>query len=320
MMQTFPETDEIPYNNEYSTDPIPRIPEMFNINREEDYDDPPPHPEEAKPNQFNSNSETNPKNADRYTPRQHNHIPYVSQQPMYDPNVQPYPTAYIIPLVNDVPPPPVNYIPYVVQQPMYDANIPPYPTPYLVPLTNTYPQSGSDFRGPHQQDADLSRLEVYHFTPKQKPPIGIGGQPIFPYYNYPYPAIPPPQQRRYPSPWHVYPPYTHRFYDYPPYGNNVPESYQSFLPPIKTRARSSQTDKPRTNNRAISPMHEHSTAFDANGYPYIHQRILLTDRYHGTLRKSDQEFRHSIYSTPLPDCRCLHCQRERAKVLNYYSD
>jgi len=308
-MQNYPATDEIPYETEYPTDNLPPIPEMYNINREEDYDYAPPQrseypqPEEAKPNQFKSNSEINPRNADRYTPRHYNHLPYVSQQPMYDPNVQPY----IIPIVQDIPQP--TYIPYVAPQPMYDPN---YSTPYLIPLTNTFPQPGTDFTGSRQQDADLSRLEVYHFTPKQKLPIGgIPGQPILPYYTYPYPTIPPPQQHRYPSPWHGYPPYFH---------NYVPESYHSFLPPIKTRARSSQTELPRTKNRAISPMHEHSTAFDTNGYPTIHQRILLTDRYHGTLRQSDQEFRHSLYSTPLPDCRCLHCQRERAKVLNYYSD
>jgi hypothetical protein len=47
---------------------------------------------------------------------------------------------------------------------------------------------------------------------------------------------------------------------------------------------------------------------------------MHTDRRDITTGRIDRRFYDSNRSTPLADCRCLDCQRERSKVLNYYPD
>lgn len=214
----------------------------------------------------------------------------------------------------------------------------PYGTPYLIPMTTNVnspeevpavlDQSKSDVIAAHQKDADLSRLEVYHFTPKQNglasmvPPPA---QPIIQYHVYPQvpgpaaaPVMPVPQQPQqqfppYPYPWYGYPP------NMPPY---IPDPSQQEFPYIETKARGSQTEPPTTKNRGVSPIYFDSIAptYDEDGYPYIHHRTTHTDRYNLPTGRINQRFYDSNRSTPLADCRCLDCQRERAKVLNYYPD
>jgi hypothetical protein len=216
----------------------------------------------------------------------------------------------------------------------------PYPT-YYVPMTTNYPsidptytsqeQSKSDIIAAHKQDADLNRLEVYHFTPKNASSSTgtVPAPPIVQYHVYPYPPAPgtlpptippqPPQQpyQQFPSynpPWYSYPP------NVPPY---APEPSQPVLPFTETKARGSQTEEPLTKNRGVSPVRftpPEAPIYDDDGYPYIHHRKIHTDRYNIPTGRINRGFYDTNRSTPLADCRCLDCQRERAKVLNYYPD
>jgi hypothetical protein len=224
----------------------------------------------------------------------------------------------------------------------------PYGTPYLIPMTTNVPQnepapalqerSKSDVIAAHQQDADLSRLEIYHFTPKQDGPSSKGtslaqaSQPIIQYHVYPYPPgtgaappvpqpLPPPPQQypSYPQPWSTNPP------NGPPYQPNgshyVPEPPPPSLPLAETKARSSQTEQPPTKNRAVSPMYVNPTIpYDEDGHPYVNHKKTHTDRHYIPTGKIDRRFYDINRSSPLSDCRCLDCQRERSKVLNYYPD
>jgi hypothetical protein len=228
----------------------------------------------------------------------------------------------------------------------------PYGQPYLIPLTSSVPQnepvqtfqdrSKSDVIAAHQQDADLSRLEVYHFTPKQDGPskgtsLAQGSQPIIQYHVYPHPpaaAPPPPQQYPpYPQPWSAYPPngppYPPNGPTYPPNGPAYPHNVPPYAaepppPPLhfsETKARGSQTEQPPTKNRGVSPMYTTAPApYDDDGYPYIHHKNTRTDRHHIPTGRVDRRIYESHRSTPLSDCRCLDCQQERSKVLNYYPD
>jgi hypothetical protein len=213
----------------------------------------------------------------------------------------------------------------------------PYSTPYVIPLTlnipsgdpalNAQEQSKADLIAAHQKDADLSRLEVYHFTPKQNtsPSMGTAGHPIIQYHVYPTPpapgALPPPISSQ--QPHQKFPSYPYPWYGYPPNASSyAPEPYQQEFPYTETTARGSQTEQPSTKNRGVSPMRLSSAApiYDDEGYPYIHQRKVHTDQHDITTGRINQRFYDSNRSPPLPDCRCLDCQQERTKVLNYYPD
>lgn len=262
------------------------------------------------------------------------------------------------------PPPPViqQTVPTVVQpysQPIPLATDPyssgryypygtPYGTPYMIPMTSPVHEPApilpeptkTDIIAAHQQDADLSRLEVYHFTAKQDRPskgtnLAQAAQPIIQYHVYPYPpgagAAPPP-----PPPPQQYPPYSQPWSNHPPnippYQPNAPiyppngSPYVSEPPPpllslADTKARGSQTEQPSTKNRAVSPMYiAASVPNDEDGYPYVHQKRTHTDRHNIPTGRIDRKFYDISRTTPLSDCRCLDCQRERSKVLNYYPD
>lgn len=193
-----------------------------------------------------------------------------------------------------------------------------------VTYTGTGDASVANVLNTHRNDADLSRLEVFHFAPKQNTqiPIALITAPAAPstppYYPYTYP-------------WHDlhpygyssygYPPYDHYNYNYNydyPYGYYPPQS--PFLPPIPKRTISSQTDKPEMKTRALSPMESHSKPLDRTVFPLVHQRLMLDKDKNDPYYKAHPDYHRSVYSSPLPDCRCIHCQRERAKILNYYPD
>ena len=243
--------------------------------------------------------------------------------PTTNPNVvQPTQTNPYVP----PPPPPVmpQQIPFPLD-PYASGQYYPYATPYIIPLTG-YPQpdpallaqeqSKSEVIAAHQKDADLSRLEVYHFTPKQNTSLSMGGlpvQPIVQYHVFPNsPGMPPP-----PRPQQPYPAYPQPWYGQPPYG-----SYEQMLPPVETKARGAQTDEISTKSRGISPFYfpEAAPVYDEDGYPYVHHRTMHTDRYNLPTGRINQRFYDYTDSSAINDCRCLDCQRERSKVLNYYPD
>ncbi|CAF1212299.1 unnamed protein product [Adineta ricciae] len=297
--------------------------------------------------------------------------PYTTAyvQPLSNTMVGPYTTAYVQAPVNSLPP--LERVQVVPTQPVTAVS---YPNLYTVPQVDRsapVPKlPTSDVLNSHQKDSNLSRVEVFHFTPKKKTPpaaapVGVYSvQPAPQYYTYPYSTVATsvlphdnsfilqqphpesPDYTHYPYQYYDYQPYTypqysydysgynHPYqnypnYSYPPYNYPYP-SESTRLPPLKKEARGSQTDKLQTTNRAISPMNSHSTPLDKTKFPAVHQRVLLEERlpllpnnthnthnaHHSHLR-SDAHYLRSVYSTPLPDCRCIHCQRERAKVLNY---
>ena len=219
-----------------------------------------------------------------------------------------------------------QFIPYQAAEPYAAAPLYPYSSPYVTPLrTNVPAEDGRTFPPPatksdilasHEKDADLSRLEVYHFTPKQKPVNVNGAQPIVQYHVYPPfgpnsgAAVPIQQEQQ--------PPYAYQWY------GDARHSAQPIPSFKQTKARSSQTEEPATRNRAVSPMHSstRSPLLDDDGFPYVQQKALLPDRHSSS---SSSRTRKRLYqnmerkkSTALPDCRCLDCQRERATLLNYY--
>lgn len=233
-----------------------------------------------------------------------------------------------------VPPPPPPGMPQpqpfpASTDPYASGQYYPYGMPYIIPLPTSYPQpdpvqsaqerSKSEVIAAHQKDADLSRLEVYHFTPKQNTSLSMGGgavQPIVQYHVYP--GMPPP-----PRPQQQYPAYPQPWYGQPPYvPSHVPEPYEQMLPPVETKARSAQTEEPSTKSRGVSPFYfpEAAPVYDDDGYPYVHHRTMHTDRYNLPTGRINQRFYDYTDSSAINDCRCLDCQRERSKVLNYYPD
>lgn len=220
------------------------------------------------------------------------------------------------------PPPPLPVDPYA------SGGYYPYTTSYLIPIGpnippgNTVPytqeKNQSDLTLAHKKDGDLSRLEVYHFTPKQNQSSQMGtnaSAPVIQYHVYPYPpssqqpSTMPKQQQQY-SPY------------YNPQYVQPSEHLQSQLPHLETEARSSQTYQPATKNRAISPMHTTTNApiHDDDGYPRVHQQDIHTDRHNIRTGRINRQFYDNHSSPALPDCRCLDCQRERKEILNYYPD
>ena len=243
-------------------------------------------------------------------PDSYGNDPYGNRQPPFvDPR---YPYAQPIPLSMDS----YENDPYS-----------PYPAPYLVPLTSnvhvdpappshppppTQEQVKSDILASHKKDADLSRLEVYHFTPKQNNTTAPAGapstQPIVQYHVYPYPPggpAPAAQQAA---------PYTQSWY-----GNPA----DPYAPMVERKARGMQTDALDTKTRALSPMY----AMEMN--PRQEQRtstaqhvVAYTDRYDPPAPRPHGRSHERLGSKALNDCRCLDCrsEREREKVLNYYPE
>jgi len=262
-------------------------------------------------------SNTNPVEIIQQQPPPQQQQPIIVQQPN---PIDPYGYSQGFPMQMD---------PYGGVNPYY-----PYGTPILIPLPSNgqaldptirpnQEQSKSEAISAHQKDADLSRLEVYHFVPKNNSshPAAPTGQPIIQYHVYPQapsqmpfqrPQLPLPQQQQHPSnfqPWYVNP------------ANNTPPTVPE--PPAETKARGSQTESPEMKNRAISPIQINPTippVYDEDGYPYIHYKTVPTERYYVPTRRIDRRFYDANRSTPLADCRCLDCQRERSKTLNYYPD
>lgn len=262
--------------------------------------------------------------------------PPISEPPRMNPNVfppQPMMEQPILPYPQPM---------LVAADPYAPAPYYPYGAPYVVPLTSGFPvdepgpnyteQSKNDVLAAHQKDADLSRLEVYHFTPKQDSTVSkatAASQPIIQYHVYPYPPggaqapappqplpPPPPMPQQYPyapQPRYPYPPPNAPFY--PPEPLPPP-------PPAETRARGSQTDPAAVKTRGVSPIYFTPIAppYDEDGYPYIHHKQVHTDRHYMPTGRIDRRFYDTHRSSALPDCRCLDCQQERLKVLNYYPD
>ncbi|CAF0801222.1 unnamed protein product [Adineta steineri] len=252
------------------------------------------------------------------------YYPYTT--PYYPPVAAPVPTTNYFPVIPQQPIPTSNYIPVIPQQPIPTSNH----IPHVGAAPQMYELTQPNVVNTEKKDVDLSRLEVYHFVPKPNPLVTVPAQPMPQLYSLPAPSPPRlqplPQYPVYPYSGYTYQPYTNP-YDYPPYNSpcNFPylaEPPRIYLPPIEKKARSMQTENPTT-SRGVSPMNAHHTAFDRSNYPSVHQRVMLTDEYQQKPLLEQQpgsHYRNSLYATPLPDCRCIHCQRERAKVLNYYSD
>ncbi|CAF3895566.1 unnamed protein product [Rotaria sp. Silwood1] len=238
---------------------------------------------------------------------------YLLEMRETDPYLQPIDNPQPAPLSND---------PY--------ASGPYYPnsSSYGVPSSSNYPHENfnpygqirpnSDVIGSHRKDADLSRLEVYHFAPKQNPIL----PPVVQYHVYSYPpsvggqpqSIPSKKQSSY-------------YYPQNDYQSDVAhyslDPSQGQIPFAETKARSSQTDQPATKNRAVSPMYfsgESSSITDNDGYPNIQHKQVHTDRYNIKTGRINRQFYDKHHSSALPDCRCLDCQQERSKVLNYYPE
>ena len=276
-----------------------------------------------------------------YPPYEDYDYDYDRPPPMEPPFVDPRETN---PNILPQPPPPPQPVPnatYPYAQPNPWSGGPyggagpynPYPTPYIIPITTNVPaqepaptlqeRTKSELLATHQKDADLSRLEVYHFTPKQNTTLGMGGgmQPVLNYHVYPYPPGQPPVPMQQPP--QQYPPYPYAQNGYPPnsypYG---PDPYQPVYPYTETRARGIQTEKPTTKNRGLSPIHfpSEQPAYDNDGYPYVDQRVSHTDRHNIKTGRIHPRVYDDNRTTPLADCRCLDCQRERSKVLNYYPE
>ncbi|CAF2071494.1 unnamed protein product [Rotaria magnacalcarata] len=220
---------------------------------------------------------------------------------------------------------PNEYVPYnqpapLTTDPYASGGYYPYAASYLIPLPTNMPsgnpgpylqeqQPQVDVALSHKKDADLSRLEVYHFTPKQNTSLSMGT-------NVPPPVIQ----------YHVYPP-APASQPSPILSQQQPsylsEHFQSQLPHQETKARSSQTDQPNTKNRAVSPIHFSTTVpmHNDDGYSrVIHQQEVHTDRHNIRTARINRQFYNNTSSPALPDCRCLDCQQERKEVLNYYPE
>ncbi|CAF3297607.1 unnamed protein product [Rotaria sp. Silwood2] len=209
-----------------------------------------------------------------------------------------------------------------------------YSTPYVVPSTSNVPyenpdryrqvRSNSDLITSHKKDGDLSRLEVYHFTPKQNTTLSSGVNavpPVIQYHVYPYPPAAGPQSQSIPA--NQQPSYYYQQQDHQSdVSHHLSDQFQGQIPTSETKARSSQTDQPITKTRGVSPIYFSGEASinDDDGYPTIHKKEVHTDRYNIKTGRLNRRFYDNHSSSALPDCRCLDCQRERSKVLNYYPD
>ena len=225
--------------------------------------------------------------------------PYGDRQPPFvDPR---HPYSQPIPLSMD---------------PYQDDPYYPYPAPYLVPLTSnvhvdaappSHPGAGSqeqvksDILASHKKDADLSRLEVYHFTPKQNNAPAPSTQPSVQYHVYSYPPGGPIPGAQHSQPW---------------LGNPA----DPYAPMVTTKARGMQTEAPDTKSRALSPM-EKSPRQERRIAPSQHV-VAYTDRYDPPAPRHLGRSHDRLGSRALDDCRCLDCrrEREREKVLNYYPE
>ncbi|CAF3445216.1 unnamed protein product [Rotaria socialis] len=235
------------------------------------------------------------------------------------PNVQP-PVNQQLPSSQQIVP--NEYVPYnqpapLTTDPYASGGYYPYGTSYLIPLPTNMPsgipspylqeqQPQADAALSHKKDADLSRLEVYHFTPKQNTSLSMGANappPVIQYHVYPpAPVSQPPamlSQQQQPS--------------------YLSEHFQSQLAHQETKARSSQTDQPNTKNRAVSPIHFSNTIpmHNDDGYSrVIHQQEVHTDRHNIRTARINRQFYGNTSSPALPDCRCLDCQQERKEATN----
>ncbi|CAF3526701.1 unnamed protein product [Rotaria socialis] len=235
------------------------------------------------------------------------------------PNVQP-PVNQQLPSSQQIVP--NEYVPYnqpapLTTDPYASGGYYPYGTSYLIPLPTNMPsgipspylqeqQPQADAALSHKKDADLSRLEVYHFTPKQNTSLSMGANappPVIQYHVYPpAPVSQPPamiSQQQQPS--------------------YLSEHFQSQLAHQETKARSSQTDQPNTKNRAVSPIHFSTTIpmHNDDGYSrVIHQQEVHTDRHNIRTARINRQFYGNTSSPALPDCRCLDCQQERKEATN----
>jgi hypothetical protein len=235
------------------------------------------------------------------------------------------------PQINPYAPPPVMEHPVPLSMNPYDSGqYYPYSTPYIIPLAGNVPQvdpnliaheqTKSEVIAAHKQDADISRLEVYHFTPKQNTSLSMrAAPPVIQYHVYPYPPGAPPP----PQPQQQFPPQPTSWYgqtsNVPPYG---PQPSEQVFPPAETKARGSQTEQTATKSRAVSPIYFSAAepVYDDDGYPYVHHKTMHTDRYNVPTRRINRRVYDRNNSTLFDDCRCLDCQHERSKVLNYYPD
>ncbi|CAF0959809.1 unnamed protein product [Rotaria sordida] len=233
---------------------------------------------------------------DNSQPIQNEYIPY--SQPTQLP-VDPYGSGTYYP----------NSQPYVLPS---STNL-----PYENPGQYTQMRSNSDIISSHKKDADLSRLEVYHFTPKS---AGINAlPPVIQYHVYPYPPSSGLQSSQQQQGTGYFYSQNDRQSDVPYY---ISDQSQLPIPLIERKARSSQTDQPSTKTRGVSPIDfsNQRSIIDDDGYPHIYQKEVHTDRYNITTGRINRRFYDKNNSSTLPDCRCLDCQRERSKVLNYYPD
>ncbi|CAF0798771.1 unnamed protein product [Didymodactylos carnosus] len=143
-------------------------------------------------------------------------------------------------------------------------------------------------------DADLSRLEIYHFIPKSNIPVRNTQHEL---WNAPYHS-----------------PYTQPVTVRP----SLPQDY--YYPPLRFKeARSSQTDKVDTKHRGVSPiMFSRQDYYDNQEDMANRKRITAyTDRYSVPINRIN----HHSYHTHRPiiprDCRCLDCQKNNERILNY---
>jgi hypothetical protein len=211
------------------------------------------------------------------------------------------------------------------------------PTPVL-----TQEQAQADALAVHKQNSDLSHVEVYHFTPKQNShmspaDVAHSARPPVQYHPYPYAmptaaapvmsSVPPSVQQQYPQPTYSYP-----WHGYPPNGFAYGfEPSFAYIQPAETEARGMQTDGPVTKNRAVSPiefldMSQYGGLPHARARPqsdsrlYSHQGAAFINRPDPSLVYNEPHYRQPMSSSMVPDCRCLDCQYERGKLLNYYHD
>ena len=220
----------------------------------------------------------------------------------------------------------------------------PYSAPYLVPMTTNLPvekiavpeePSRSEILTRQKKEGDLNRLEVYHFSPKKPPPSYYGttivpttpGPYISPYNPYPYTTLP--VAPTVPQVPYATPPYDYPWYGYPYYPSSYPtDPSVPFLPFIETKARSIQTDAPRTQSRGSSPINVSEVRFyRSGGYPsvrYVPPPPPLVSRPPPLFSRPPEPLYRYVHdrhqSMPRLDCRCIECQRDRQKVLNYYPE
>ncbi|UJR13535.1 hypothetical protein I4U23_000549 [Adineta vaga] len=273
-------------------------------------------------------------------------VQVVPTQPFTNVTTVPYARAYTIPPVDHNPTIPDQSLPGVVNSQRKDTNLSRLEVYHFTQKKKTpVPAAGVYATQPPVQ------YYAYPYTVPTTAPIAVptaapmtvptaGFAPDNSWYDYQPNTYSSYNYPQYDYSSYAYPQYDYSSYAYPSYYPNYNYPQQNYpqynypypsetvrLPPIAKKASGSQTEKVPTTTRALSPMHSHSTPLDKNNYSSIHQRILLEERLpegsrppHHQHNRSDAHYLRGVYSTPLPDCRCIHCQRERNKVLNYYPD